>query len=219
MSEEPHPQPGTASGTTSITTVGEGQAAGTPDTLRLHVAVHHTAASVSDALAGCASRLEAAVAVANQFTEPHRIGSTGLHVDREHDEQGRAGTGWVAHHALRIEVPDVAASGDLVTALAEGVGEALRIGHVEMYLADPGDLAVQARAAAFDDARAKAEELAALAGRRVTDVVAVAEGAGARPYVAGEVAPAAMSRAGTSFEPGSATVSAALTVVWSTAPA
>jgi uncharacterized protein YggE len=215
MTEEPHALAGAA----SITTVGEGQAAGTPDSLRLHVSVHHTAASVSDALAGCASRLEAAVGVARRFTEPHRIGSTGLHVDRDHDEQGRATTGWVAHHALRIEVPDVAASGDLVTALAEGVGDALRIGHVEMYLADPGDLAVEARAAAFAHPRAKADELAALAGRRVTGVVAVAEGAGARPYVAGEAAPAAMARAATSFEPGSATVSATLTVVWATGPA
>jgi uncharacterized protein YggE len=207
-----------APGGTSITTVGEGQAAGTPDSLRLHVSVRHAADSVSDALSGCASRLEAAVEIARRFTEPHRIGSTGLHVDHDHTDQGRPTGGWVAQHALRIEVPDVAASGDLVTALAEGVGDALRIGHVEMYLADPGDLAVAARAAAFTHARAKADELAALAGQRVTGVVAVAEGAGARPY-AGEVAPAALARAGTSFEPGSATVSASLTVVWSTTPA
>ena len=203
----------------SITTVGEGQASGTPDSLRLHVSVQHTAASVSDALSGCASRLDAAVAVARRFTEPHRIGSTGLHVDHEYTDQGRATTGWVAHHALRIEVPDVAASGDLVTALADEVGDALRIGHVEMYLAAPADLAVTARAAAFENARAKADELAALAGQRVTGVVSVAEGAGVRPYGVVEAAPAAMAKIGTSFEPGSATVSASLTVVWSTTPA
>lgn len=210
--------PGIPSGTASITTVGEGQAAGTPDSLRLHVSVQHTAEGVGDALAGCASRLEAAVAVARRFTDPQRIGTTGLSVDREYTDHDRTTAGWVAHHALRIEVPDVAAAGDLVTALAEGVGDALRIGHVEMYLTDPEPLAVEARAAAFAHARAKADELAALAGQRVTGVVAVAEGAGVRPYVAGEVAPAAMVRGGTSFEPGSATVSASLTVVWSTAP-
>jgi hypothetical protein len=113
----------------------------------------------------------------------------------------------------------VGASGDLVTALAEEVGDALRIGHVEMYLADPADLAVAARAAAFENARAKADELAALAGQRVTGVVAVAEGAGVRPFGAIDAAPAAMAKVGTAFEPGSATVSASLTVVWSTTPA
>ena len=66
-------------GAATITTVGEGQAAGTPDSLRLHVTVLHRAGSVSAALAGCASRQAAAVEVARRFTEPHRIGSTGLH--------------------------------------------------------------------------------------------------------------------------------------------
>lgn len=197
---------------TTITTVGEGQAAGTPDSLRLHVTVHHRADSVSDALSGCASRLEAAVEVARRFTEPHRIASTGLHVDRAYDDQGRESTtDWNAQHSLRIEVPDVAASGDLVTALADQVGDNLRIGHVEMYLAEPGELAVQARSAAFADARAKAEELAALAGLRVGAVVTVVEGTGVRPVGGREIA---MAKVGTSIEPGTATVTAALTVTW-----
>ncbi|MGA9749409.1 MAG: SIMPL domain-containing protein, partial [Nocardioides sp.] len=168
------------------------------------------------ALSGCASRLEAAVGVARRFTEPHRVASSGLHVDRAYDERGaESPTDWAAQHSLRIEVPDVAASGDLVTALADTVGNDLRIGHVEMYLADPGDLAVQARATAFAHARAKADELAALAGQRVVGVVGIAEGAAARPFGGREVALAA---AATSFEPGSATVSAALTVTWTVEP-
>ena len=204
----------------TITTVGEGQAAGTPDSLRPHVTVQHRAGSVSAALAGCASRLEAAVDVARRFTEPHRIGSTGLHVDRAYDERGQESpTDWSAQHSLRIEVPDVAASGDLVTELADEVGDSLRIGHVEMYLADPGDLAVDARARAFADARRKADELAALAEQRVTRVVAVTEGAGTRPFPSGHEGAPAMAKVGTSFEPGSATVTAALTVVWETEPA
>jgi uncharacterized protein YggE len=195
----------------SITTVGEGKAAGTPDSLRLHVTVQHRAGSVSDALSGCASRLEAAVEVARRFTDQERIGSSGLHLDRAHDDRGSELRDWIAQHSLRIDVPDVAASGELVTALADTV-DTLRIGHVEMYLSDPGELEIRARAGAFADARRKADELAALAGMRVVGARTVVEGGGGpRPY-AGEVA---MAKMGTSFEPGTATVAAGLTVTWS----
>jgi hypothetical protein len=196
----------------SITTIGEGKAAGTPDSLRLHVTVQHRAGSVSEALSGCASRLEAVVEVARRFTAEDRIGSTGLHVDRAYDERGNESTtDWSAQHSLRIEVPDIAASGELVTALADTV-DTLRIGHVEMYLSDPRELEVRARSDAFADARRKADELATLAGMRILGARTVVEGGGeARPY-GGEVA---MAKMGTSFEPGTATVAAALTVTWS----
>jgi uncharacterized protein YggE len=195
----------------SITTVGEGRANGTPDALRLHVTVQHRAGSVSEALSGCASRLEAAVGVARRFTDEDRIGSTGLHLDRAHDDRGSELRDWVAQHSLRIDVPDVAASGDLVTSLADTV-DTLRIGHVEMYLSDPRDLEVRARADAFADARRKADELAALAGMRVVGAHTVVEGGGgARPFGGAEMA---VAKASTSFEPGTATVAAALTVTW-----
>ncbi len=196
----------------SITTVGEGRVSGTPDSLRLHVTVQHRAGSVSDALSGCASRLEAAVGVARRFTDQERIGSTGLHVDRAYDERGQESTtDWNAQHSLRIDVPDVAASGELVTALADTV-DTLGIGHIEMYLSDPGELDVRARAEAFADARRKADELAALAGMRVVGVHTVVEGGGGQRPLGG--AEMAMAKASTSFEPGTATVAATLTVTW-----
>ena len=178
----------------SITTVGEGEATGTPDALRLHVSVQHRAGSVSEALSGCASRLEAAAEVARRFTDADRIGSTGLHLDRARDDRGSELRDWVAQHSLRIDVPDVAASGELVTALADTV-DTLRIGHVEMYVSDPGELAVQARA---DDTHpGERGELVCLAVR------------------VGEMA---MARASTSFEPGTAAVAATLTVTWTVEP-
>ena len=195
----------------SITTVGEGEATGTPDALRLHVSVQHRAGSVSEALSGCASRLEAAAEVARRFTDADRIGSTGLHLDRARDDRGSELRDWVAQHSLRIDVPDVAASGELVTALADTV-DTLRIGHVEMYVSDPGELAVQARA---DDTHpCECGELVCLAVRVGAHTV-VEGGGGARPFGVGEMA---MARASTPFEPGTAAVAATLTVTWTVEP-
>ncbi|HET8765958.1 MAG TPA: SIMPL domain-containing protein, partial [Pedococcus sp.] len=91
-------------------------------------------------------------------------------------------------------------------------GNALTIDSVALDLADPGPLLAAAREAAFADARAKAEQYAALAGRglgkvvRVSDVV---EG-GAQPRFARMTAGAGTP----SLELGENTVTATVAVRW-----
>ncbi len=194
----------------TVTTVGEGRASGAPDSLRLHVSVRFGSASVSDALAGCASRLDAAAGVARGFTDADQISSSGLRLDRSHDGDGSP-TGYVAEHSLLVVCHDLQRAGELVTAMAERVGEELRIGHIEMFLSDTAAMRVQARELAFADARAKAEELAALADQRVRHARSVVEGGGGHHPLEH-----AMAAAGTAFEPGTWTIEATLTVTWAT---
>jgi uncharacterized protein YggE len=88
---------------------------------------------------------------------------------------------------------------------------------VELFVEDTARLRVSARATAFADARAKAEELAALAGQRVERAITVVEGAGGRRPVEG-AARALAASGGTSFEPGTSSLSETITVTWATAP-
>jgi uncharacterized protein len=201
---------------TTVTTVGEGAASGVPDTLRLHASVLHRSSSVSEALAGCASAVAAAGAAARAFTEAEKVASRGLGVGQWHGDDGRP-DGFYAQHSLEIVCPDLDRAGELITALAEAVGERLRIDQVEMFVEDATRLRVSARAAAFADARAKAEELAALAGQRVEGAISVVEGPGAgrRPF---EGAARAMASAGTSFEPGASSLAETVTITWATRP-
>ena len=77
------------------------------------------------------------------------------------------------------------------------------------------ELAALARERAFADARSKADHLAELAGQRVQRATTVVEGAangGPSPWGV----PRTMSAAATAFEPGTASVTATLTVTWST---
>jgi uncharacterized protein YggE len=209
------PEPASPAATT-VTTVGEGAASGIPDTLRLHASVRHRSTSVSEALAGCASAVSAAGTVARAFTDAEKVASRGLDVGQWHGDDGRP-DGFYARHSLEIVCSRLDRAGELITALADTVGERLRIDHVELFVEDTARLRVSARAAAFADARAKAEELAALAGQRVERAITVVEGAGGRRPVEG-AARALAASGGTSFEPGTSSLSETITVTWATAP-
>jgi len=208
------PDPVTSPGrTTTVTTVGEGTASGVPDTLRVHASVQHRSSSVSEALAGCASAADAAVTAARAFTEAEHVASRGLNVGQWYGDGDRP-NGYYAQHSIEVVCADLDRAGELVDGLAEAVGERLRIDHVELFVAEPRPIRFAAREAAFADARAKADQLAALAGQRVDGVLAVVEGGtGGGPSPLGVARVAAAS---TAFEPGTASVTGTLTVTWLT---
>ena len=169
--------------------------------------------AVSEALAGAASGVQAVGELARGFTNDERIGSTGLHVWPAYDNDGRS-AGYECRHTLSIFCPDLEKAGDLVSALGDLHGRVL-IENVQPVIADTAPLEVVARERAWADARAKADELAALAGAEVAGVVTIVEeGAGHQPIrEVMEMAKADSTR----FEAGSQAVTAGLTVTWSLA--
>jgi uncharacterized protein len=82
---------------------------------------------------------------------------------------------------------------------------------------DTAELEVAARQFAFESARAKAEELASLAGKGIGEVVEILEGAGRQRQMLAFHAAAASSSM--ELEPGSTSVSATVTVTWQLLPA
>ena len=199
----------------TVTTVGTGSASAAPDGVRVEVTVRHRAASVAEALDGCASAVEVFGATARRFADAEDIATRGFQVERYADREGEA-AGYQASHDLSVMCTGFDRAGELLTALGEEVGDRLRVHGVRPVITDPGPLQVIARERAFADARAKAEELAALAGQTVTGTERIAEGVDRTGGVA-EVA-LASTAARTTFEPGSAEVSATVTVTWNTVP-
>ncbi|MFP5380517.1 MAG: hypothetical protein ACLGHP_12375, partial [Vicinamibacteria bacterium] len=74
-------------------------------------------AAVADALAGCASSVEALVATAHRFTAEDQVATRAFDVDQWHDRIGQP-SGYVATHRLAVLVPGFDQAGDLLTALA-----------------------------------------------------------------------------------------------------
>ena len=192
---------------------GRGRASAVPDVVRIHTGVRCDADDVSTALEDASTRSAAlAQAARDHGVADADLRTTGTGVHPRHDREGTTLLGYTAYRQLAVTVRDPAMVGSLVEAFAGVAGNALTIDHIGLDLADPEPLLASARDAAFADAKAKAEQYAALAGRelgkveRVRDVV---EG-GAQPRFARMAAGAADS----SVELGENTVTATVAVRW-----
>jgi uncharacterized protein len=185
----------------TVTVVGHGVTRVVPDSAVVHVAATHRASTLPEALAGTESARSSIVAVAHRFTD--QVGSQHLSVGRDELE----GSAFRARHELVLRCEDLDRAGQLVTALADEVGDRLRVDHVGLEVSDTAEAERLAREAAFADARAKAEHLAAQAGGAVGQVESVAEG-GVGP------SPRFALAASAGFEPGETTVEQLLTVTF-----
>jgi uncharacterized protein YggE len=191
----------------TLTVTGHGLATTVPDTALIRLSAVHRARSLAEALAGAESARDEVVKAAEHLV----VSTVNLSVWPT-NEQGQQ-PGYEARHTLTIATGDLGVANELLTRLAYEVGSRLVVEGVDLTAADPSAALGQAREAAFVDARAKAEHLAALADARLGQVEAVAEGgAGSAPPVQ-----FALAKADVGLQPGETSLAAALTVTWSLA--
>ena len=198
-----------------VEVLGSGTASAVPDVVVLDARVQCEATDVAGALSAAASRVTAAVrAVADHGVESADRRTTGMGVSTRWDREGTRVVGYTAHQSLRLLVRDRDGVGELISALAQGAGDAFGLDNVSLKVADPAPLLVRAREAAFEDARAKAEQYAALSGRRLGPVLRVVEEPDRGMPVPRFAAKAAMDvpSGGMPVEAGESSVSATVTV-------
>jgi uncharacterized protein len=188
----------------TLTVSGTGSTAAAPDTALIRLSAVHRARTFAEALAGAESAREEVVKSARDLV----VSTVNLSVWPT-SEQGTQ-PGFEARHTLTIATGDLGAANELLTRLAYEVGTRLQVEGVDMTVSDPSSFVVRAREAAFADARAKAEHLAALADATLGKVEAITEG-GWSPAVS----VAAMGKADVGLQPGETTLSASVTVTWS----
>lgn len=197
-----------------VEVTGSGTASAVPDVVVVDARVQAEAPDVATALAQAAGRVAGALqAAADHGVAPADRRTRGMGVNPRWDREGQGVVGYTAHHAVRLVVRDPDRVGDLVGAMAAVAGDAFGLDGVTLELSDPAPLLVRARAAAFEDARARAEEYAGLAGRPLGQVLTVTEGGGASEPPSPRFARAAMdSGGGMPVEAGESTVSVSVTV-------
>ncbi len=194
---------------------GTGAATAPPDRLDLFLGVSVVRPDVAAALGHLSARVtalgtalrEAGVADGDLQTTSSGVG--------ENYQQGGQPAGYLASQEIRVRLRDPGAVGSVLDAAVAAAGDELRLSHLSWALSDETELAERARAAAFTDARAKAEQLAALAGGAVGDLRRVTEGAG---FGGGVVRLAsAKADAGFAVERGECRVEVNLTARWTLA--
>jgi uncharacterized protein YggE len=191
----------------TVTVSGHGSATAVPDVAVVRVAAVHRAEGMAEALAGAESARAAVVAAAGDLV----VSSTDLSVWPAHDNEGRR-AGFEARHALSITGGDLESAGALIGRLAEELGDRLQVESVSLSVGDPTAALREAREAAYADARARAEHLAALSDAVLGEVQEVTEGAGA-PVARGGADVFAM-KADVGFTPGQTVLTSTVTVTW-----
>jgi uncharacterized protein YggE len=124
--------------------------------------------------------------------------------------------GFSAAVRLTATSRDLTGVGDVLTTVVAAGGDAARLHQVTYRHSDTSALARTARRAAWEDALARATQLAELAGRTLGDVLNVEEtgGGSARPVAAQRMA-MDMSESAPTLDAGEERVTVTLTVRWS----
>ena len=201
-------------GPREVTVVGSGHVQGVPDTLTADVGIEFAAPDVTAAMNQTNDRQQAVInALVGAGTDRKDIRTTEVTLQPQYSNPGPNGTaaitGYRATNAIAVKIhPTDAASRTLALIVGAG-GDATRITSVSYSFADDSQLVKDARARAFDDAKARAEQYAQLSGLRLGKVLSISEAAGNIPPGPLKAMPAAVP-----LEPGQQTVSFVVTAVW-----
>lgn len=198
-----------------VTVTGTGEASSTPDVLRLRLRVEGRGADVGEALDTASAALGQVLEVVRAHGVADRdIASGRISVGTRYNQNG-ARVGFESTQEVAITVRDVAASGALMRAAAAAAPDALSIDDVALAIAEPGPLLVAARDAAFADAKARAEQYARLARRRLGAVLQISEDRGHSVPIARMARESvAFAAAAVPVEAGEESLRASITVAW-----
>ncbi len=201
----------------TVSVVGEGRVLVQPDVANVSLGVESTAPTLSEAQADAATRMQAVVdAIVAQGVARDDIRTTRLGVNPVYDNRDASQLrGYRATNSVQVRVRDLGRVGAIVDAVT--AAGANRVDGISFAIDNPEVPKDQARALALANARAKAEQLASLAGMRIVGVKAIIESdAAARPVpMTREAAPAAQAAApAPPVEPGTQEVRTQLSVVY-----
>jgi uncharacterized protein YggE len=160
---------------TGITVTGTGKVTGTPDTLRIALSVTATSPDVDTALASANKSAKAVQgALLGKGVDTQDLKTSNVSVQPNYNSKG-APSGYVVTESLTASVRDLAKAGATLSAAVGAGGNAVRVDSVGFALEDTSGLVSGARKGAVEDARTKAEQYAAAAGRSVGEVQSISE--------------------------------------------
>jgi uncharacterized protein YggE len=211
----------------TVSVSGYGSVKGTPDTLDSHLQVHARRASTEAALEACgraATRVIDALEASGVAAKD--IQTTGLTVGPTYNRHGKATGFYRANEGLDVRMHPLDVARKAIDAAAAAGGNALRIGSSSLTILNKEKFRTAARAAAFANAKAAAEQYAELAGRqlgRAMQIVGTATGPSAErigpqhaalPNSDGGGVAASAPSARVPVSPGKQRISASVDVVW-----
>ncbi|MFF3221942.1 SIMPL domain-containing protein [Nocardia suismassiliense] len=201
-----------------VTVVGSGQVRGAPDILNADLGVEVTAENVSAAIARANDKAKAMTdAVVGAGATREDVRTTDVSIQPQYSGGPNGGDtviGYRATNSVRVVVRDLTkASGVLDSAIKAG-GNETRLRSVSFAIDDNSQLLADARARAFADAKARAEQYAVLAGVQLTEVDTITEASSHDDDSANKMSAQDAAPQSVPLEPGTQTVTFTVKVTW-----
>lgn len=161
----------------TVTVRGSGIATSVPDRGTIYISLESRAKDVTSAFenATVVTRRVIPQLEAASPTATLSMSTISLNAEMKWDENRSSISGYtssVTITATDIPLDQVAL---VLSAAVNAGGDSARIGGMEYYRAEAGDMITQAREKAFANARATAEHLASLAGKSVGEIIAISD--------------------------------------------
>jgi uncharacterized protein YggE len=216
ISSGPEPATAATSATKTVTVSGSGTVQGVPDTLVANLSVHSHQGSVQDALNDVASDMQRLKSTLVGKGVPRGdLQTTDLSLDPSYDDHGQI-NGYDASESLSARIHPLTGVGTILSAAATSAGNSVEIDGLSLDISDDSTLINQARAKAFDQAKAAAAQDASLADEHLGDVVSIKESQQTstppEPFYGDALAET--SKAAVPISAGKQPVSVTLDVVW-----
>jgi uncharacterized protein YggE len=201
----------------TISVSGTGEVTGTPDVLIVDLGVQVLRPTVGEATGDAAQLAQAVIdaLLAEGVTEKENQ-TTNYSIWPEYDYRNDSQTlrGYRVSNTVSAKIRDLGKAGDVIDAATAAGGNDAIVNNIRFDLEADGPLITAAREAAWNDAKAKAEQLAALAEVELGKAVSISETSSPTPPpIAYAAAPAeAGADFATPIQPGEASVSVVVTV-------
>lgn len=202
----------------TVSVSGLGKVMGTPDVLSLSMGVERNGQVVNDVLNEANADLSRIrEALKRHDVDDKDMQTSNLSINPFWDNNKI--NGYQVTQTLTVKLRDIAKAGQAISDAAAAGGNSTRINGVAFDIEDNEKLIEAARADAFSDAKAKAEQYAQLSGRSLGRVSQINESteygsAPPMPYYAGRAAADAAEDMAVPVSPGQQQVSVNTSVVW-----
>lgn len=197
-----------------IKVTGQGEVAGTPDTLTIDLGVSVQGKSVTDVVHSAATLAEGLISALKEggvATEDIQTANYSIYPEYDYRNDTRTLLGYRVTNTLSAKIRDLDAAGSIIDSATAAGGDAVIVSGVRFSIEDNDSMLEAARERAWQDARSKAEQLAGLSGVTLGSPTSIIETLSTPPspiYRADTIA----AEAGTPIEPGSETVTVTLSV-------
>lgn len=207
--------------TQGITTTGTAAISAPPDIARVEVGVStlgKDAARAHEAAAVAMQTLTASLRDHGLADKDLRTSRITVAAEHEYKDGKQKPRGFRATNQLTATLRDLDQSGAIIDATVAAAGDVVTVHGIHFEIEERAQLERKALAAAFDDAKGRAQVLATAAGVQLGPVVRVTEGEAAPSFPRPMRSAMMMAESTpTPVEPGELEISAHVTVTWSIA--